>query len=109
MLVSVTERTREIGLRKAIGAKNGHIRLQFLFESISLTLIGGIIGLLIGILFAWLVSVVVQSFGLDWAFVVSFSSFALAIGISTLIGVVFGYYPANRAAKLDPIEALRYE
>ncbi len=109
MLVSVTERTREIGLRKAIGAKNSHIRLQFLFESIVLTLIGGIIGLLIGIFFAWLVSVVVQALGYDWAFAVSFFAFALAIGLSTLIGVVFGFYPANRASKLDPIEALRYE
>ncbi|MDA3802695.1 MAG: ABC transporter permease [Patescibacteria group bacterium] len=109
MLVSVTERTREIGLRKAIGAKNNHIRLQFLFESIVLTLIGGIIGLLIGIFFAWLVSVVVQSLGYDWAFVISFSSFAIAIGLSTVIGVIFGFYPANRASKLDPIEALRYE
>lgn len=109
MLVSVTERTREIGLRKAIGAKNSNIRLQFLFESIVLTLIGGIIGLLIGIFFAWLVSVVVQAIGYDWEFSVSIFAFVLSLGLSTLIGVIFGLYPANRASKLDPIEALRHE
>lgn len=109
MLVSVKERTREIGLRKALGAKSRQIRQQFLLESISLTLVGGIIGFLIGVLFAFLISVVVKALGYDWDFNIPFGAFVLAFGVSTLIGIVFGLYPAAAAAKLDPIEALRYE
>lgn len=109
MLVSVTERTREIGLRKSLGATNKQVLGQFLFEAIALTLIGGLIGLLIGSLFAYLVSVVVNYMGYNWDFVISFSSVITAIGLSTLIGLVFGYYPAKKASRLNPIEALRYE
>lgn len=104
MLTTVTERTREIGLRKAIGAKRRDINLQFLAEAVALTFIGGAIGVVLG----WCVSLLVTQFG-GIATSVSLSSVFLAFGVSALIGVVFGYYPANRASKLSPIEALKYE
>jgi len=104
MLVSVTERTREIGIRMAIGAKPKDIRTQFLVESIMISLLGGVLGLGIGWLCAWLGSL----FG-GWPFVISMTPALLACCFSLLIGVSFGLYPALRAAKLDPVEALRYE
>lgn len=104
MLTSVTERTREIGLRKSIGAKRGEISKQFLLESVALTFIGGIIGVILGVIVAW----VAETF-FSTTTVVSEGSILLAFGVSALIGIVFGYYPARRASKLNPIEALRYE
>lgn len=104
MLTTVTERTREIGLRKAIGAKKRDINLQFLIEATMLTFIGGIIGVILG----WGISLLVSYTGLVQA-QVSLSSVLLAFGVSTLIGIVFGYYPAYRASNLNPIDALRYE
>lgn len=104
MLVSVTERTKEIGLLKAIGAKEKDILTQFLIEAVVMTLIGGVIGILIGISGAFLVSVL-----FNIPFVVSAPAIVIAVGISTLVGVVFGLYPARKAAKLTPIDALRYE
>jgi putative ABC transport system permease protein len=104
MLTTVTERTREIGLRKAIGAKNKDISLQFLSEATTLTFIGGIIGIVLG----WIASIAVSMFG-GIATSVSITSIILAFGVSGLIGIIFGYYPARRAALLNPIEALRYE
>jgi putative ABC transport system permease protein len=104
MLTSVTERTREIGLRKAIGAKTTEINQQFLAEAVMLTFIGGIIGIILG----WLISLGVTKFAAINTSV-SLSSVLLAFGVSAGIGIVFGYYPARQASKLDPIEALRYE
>lgn len=102
MLVSITERTREIGIRKALGAKTGTIMFQFLTESIILCMIGGIIGLLLGISGAAIVSHI-----MDIPLEVELSTVALAVGFSSTIGIIFGVYPARRAAKLPPIEALR--
>ncbi len=104
MLTTVTERTREIGLRKAIGAKRSEINLQFLIEAVTLTFFGGFIGVVLG----WLVSFAVTYFGILQTSV-SLSSILLAFGVSAVIGIVFGYFPARRAAALNPIEALRYE
>ena len=103
MLTTVTERTREIGLRKAIGAEGADIRKQFLYEAIVLTFSGGAIGIFLG----WLVSLLATVFGLPAS--ISSSSILLAFVVSTAIGIVFGYYPASRAARMNPIEALRYE
>ncbi|MGB8815669.1 MAG: ABC transporter permease [Minisyncoccia bacterium] len=104
MLTTVTERTREIGLRKAVGAKKGDIRLQFLVESVILTAIGGIIGIITGMGIAWAITLT----GLLTA-KISLMSVVLSFGVSALIGIVFGYYPAANASNLNPIEALRYE
>jgi len=104
MMVSVTERTREIGIRQSVGATPSDIRMQFLTEALMLSLFGGIIGVGAGVAGSWL-------FGKmgDMPTVVSLSSILIAFGSSAAVGIFFGYYPANNAAKLDPIEALRYE
>ena len=104
MLVSVTERTREIGTRKALGARNSAIRTQFIVEAVIICAIGGIIGVLTGIGLGYFGSVLLDSPGFP-----SISIIIVAVLFSMVIGVFFGYYPANKAAKLDPIEALRYE
>lgn len=109
MLVSVTERTREIGLRKAIGATSNQILRQFILESIFLTLVGGLIGIIGGVSLSYLVAVVANLLEYDWTFSISFIALMTAILISMIIGIVFGYYPARRASQLNPIEALRYE
>jgi putative ABC transport system permease protein len=104
MLTTVTERTREIGLRKSLGAKNNNIVVQFLTESVALTFIGGIIGVGVGWLAAWMM----QTF-FSVTTVVKMWSILMSFGVSALIGIVFGYYPSRRAAKLDPIDSLRYQ
>lgn len=104
MLTTVTERTREIGLRKAIGAKRKDINLQFLVEASTLTFIGGVAGVALG----WIISFVVTKLGIIQT-EVTLSSVLLAFGVSAGIGLIFGYYPAKRAARLNPIDALRYE
>lgn len=107
MYVAVSERTHEIGLRKAIGAKPSAIKRQFIFESILITLVGGGIGTFAGVLISWLVSVGAQALGFNWPFVLTLSSLIFAFSSSAIIGLLFGYTPARKAAELDPILALR--
>jgi len=109
MLAAVQERTREIGLRKAVGAKNRHIVQQFLVETVMITFIGGAIGIGLGILISFIVAKVAQALGYNWDFVISIGSILLGCVVSIGVGLLFGITPARRAAQLDPIEALRYE
>lgn len=104
MLVSITERTREIGTRKALGATNGSIRLQFIMESVVICLLGGMIGIVLGIGIGGVLSDV-----MGYEARASMAGIAAAVTFSVLIGIFFGYYPANKAAKMNPVEALRYE
>jgi len=104
MLVSVTERTREIGLRMAVGAQSRDILVQFLIEAVTLSLIGGLIGIVLGVGG----SVTVTTLG-DWPIIIEIESVLLAFGFAAAVGIFFGFYPARKAARLDPIEALRYE
>jgi len=109
MLVNVTERTREIGLRKAVGANNSNIMSQFLMEAVTVTLLGGLAGIVGGVMISFIISIGAKVLGYDWAFIVSFLSIILAVGVSMAVGLVFGLYPARKASKLEPVEALRYE
>lgn len=109
MYVVVSERTSEIGLRKAVGARYSDILYQFLFESILISLLGGIAGALLGSFLSFLIAWGASSFGLDWEFSLPLKAFVIAIGFSTFFGVVFGVYPARKAARLQPVEALRNE
>lgn len=109
MYVIVTERVGEIGLKKAIGARNKDILFEFLIEAIMLTLIGGAIGITIGILLTFLVAASAQSFGFDWDFVVPLYGIIISLSISMFIGIVFGVLPAKNASRLDPIQALNKE
>jgi len=102
MLVSVTERTREIGVRKAIGARRHDIIMQFLIEAATLTGVGGVLGILVGCGIALLIKTIMPTYIPMW-------SPAVGFGVSVALGVVFGLWPAWKAARLDPIEALRYE
>jgi len=109
MLISVHQRIREVGLRKAVGARTRHIVSQFLIESIFITTIGGILGIIFGILISFLAAIVINALGYTWQFIISFSSIILATSISILIGIIFGLYPARKASQVSPMEALRYE
>lgn len=109
MYVIVTERTAEIGLRKAVGGTFHDIMEQFLIESTMITILGGIIGIGLGLVISWLISIVARSFGLDWQFIVPMRAYVVSIIFSLVFGVGFGLFPARQAARLDPIEALRNE
>jgi putative ABC transport system permease protein len=110
MLVSVTERTREIGLRKALGAKDKDILSQFLLEAVLLTSIGGAVGIILGSSLAFVIAFALSHFlALNWSFVFPWSGAIMGISVSAIIGLVFGGYPASQASKKSPIEALRYE
>jgi len=104
MLVSVTERTKEIGIRMAVGAKSRDVMLQFLIEAVTLSIIGGIIGIGVGVLASKIISS-----QMGWPVLTPLTSIVLAFSFSALVGVFFGFYPARKASMLDPIEALRYE
>jgi len=109
MLVSVTERTKEIGLRKAIGATEQEILRQFLLEAVILTSFGGVVGVLLGVVTSYIIALGASQFVAGWRVIIPPSAIVASVLVSTAVGLGFGYYPARRAAKLDPIEALRYE
>ncbi|MDD2766467.1 MAG: ABC transporter permease [Candidatus Moranbacteria bacterium] len=109
MLISVSQRVREVGLRKAVGAQKIHIIAQFLIEASFITIAGGIIGILFGVLVAYLVSLILISLEYDWQFLVPLSSLLIGFSVSFIIGIVFGLYPAIKASRISPMEALRYE
>lgn len=109
MLVSITESTREIGLRKAVGAKKRDISIQYLLQTIALSMLGGILGIISGVLISWLVSIVANYLGYAWDFIVTWQSIVLSVSFTLLVGLLSGWYPAKKAAELNPIDALRYE
>jgi putative ABC transport system permease protein len=109
MLATVEERINEIGLRKAVGAKNYHIQMQFLLETITITFLSGVIGIIVGLLISTIVAVVAQAMGFKWDLIISIPSIIVASLVSITVGIIFGITPARKASRLNPIEALRYE
>jgi putative ABC transport system permease protein len=109
MLIAVSQRIREVGLRKAVGAKNSDISLQFLVEAAFISLVGGIIGIIIGVAFSYLIFVVAQLLQYNWPFIILWQSIVVAVLVSGGIGIVFGLYPARKVSRVSPMEALRYE
>jgi putative ABC transport system permease protein len=109
MYVVVTERTAEIGLKKALGAREADILNEFLMEAVLVTVLGGVVGIAFGSLLGWVVSIIATSANLAWTFSVPIYAILIGFGVSAMIGIFFGVFPARSAAKMDPIEALRYE
>lgn len=109
MLIAVSQRIKEIGLRKALGAKNRDIAIQFLVEAATVSLIGGLVGIILGIMLSYLAAIIIRLFDLEWRFMISFWSLPISVLVSIGIGLIFGYYPARKASKISPMEALRYE
>jgi len=109
MLIAVNQRIKEIGLRKAVGARNIDVMIQFLVESATISFAGGLIGIIFGVIVSSGVSLAVNFLGYDWKFIISPSSIVVAVCVSILIGIIFGVYPARKASKISPMEALRYE
>ena len=109
MLISVNQRIKEVGLRKSIGAKNQDVLSQFLIESIFVSLVGGVVGIIFGVVISFLIFVVVNYLGYEWEFLISGLSIIVAVTISVLVGIIFGIYPARKASQISPMEALHYE
>lgn len=109
MLIAVNARIREIGLRKAVGARSSQILFQFILESIIITLLGGLIGIALGVSLAYVSSLILSQLGYDWQFLIPLSSIWVSFGVCFVIGMAFGLYPARKASKVSPMEALRYE
>ena len=104
MMLSVTERTREIGIRRAVGARAKEVLMQFLMESVTLSVVGGLLGVLVGVVCATAISHIVQ-----WSTSISVLSVVLSFGVSAAVGIFFGYYPARQASQVAPLASLRYE
>ncbi|HBP01240.1 MAG TPA: hypothetical protein DD454_03465 [Candidatus Moranbacteria bacterium] len=109
MLISVNQRIKEVGLRKAVGARDFHIVTQFLSESVFITVVGGVIGIIFGTLISFLAAIVISALGYEWDFIISPLSIVIATGVAAAIGIIFGLYPARKASRISPMEALRYE
>jgi putative ABC transport system permease protein len=109
MLLAVNQRVREVGLRKAVGAKNSDVWTQFLIESTFISFLGGVIGIIIGVIISGITAIIIQSLQYTWPFIISWQSIATACLVSIIIGIIFGFYPAYKASKISPMEALRYE
>jgi putative ABC transport system permease protein len=109
MLIAVNQRIREVGLRKAVGAKNWDVQIQFLIESVFISFLGGVIGIILGIAISALIAVIARQLGYEWPLLISWQSILTASLVSIIIGMVFGIYPARKASKISPMEALRYE
>lgn len=109
MLIAVNQRVQEIGVRRAVGAKRVDVLVQFIVESATVSFFGGLIGIILGVAVSFLIAFIAQMLGYDWKFLLSFTSIIIAVLISIGIGIVFGIYPAKKASKISPMEALRYE